>query len=73
MTDTLATGRLSTRTKLIYGVGDMGNAVVNSAVQFFLPLIFFALALPLLIWYPITRTSHAEMRRKLEAAADSIL
>jgi GPH family glycoside/pentoside/hexuronide:cation symporter len=31
------------------------------------PLIFFALALPLLIWYPITRSSHAEMRRKLEA------
>ena len=31
------------------------------------PLIFFALALPLLIGYPITRASHAEMRRKLEA------
>jgi GPH family glycoside/pentoside/hexuronide:cation symporter len=31
------------------------------------PLIFFALALPLLIWYPITRSSHAEMQRKLEA------
>jgi glycoside/pentoside/hexuronide:cation symporter, GPH family len=31
------------------------------------PLIFFALALPLLIWYPITRSSHAEMRGKLEA------
>jgi GPH family glycoside/pentoside/hexuronide:cation symporter len=30
------------------------------------PLIFFALALPLLIWYPITRASHAEMRRELE-------
>lgn len=30
------------------------------------PLIFFALALPLLIWYPITRRSHAEMRRRLE-------
>lgn len=31
------------------------------------PLLFFALALPLLIWYPITRQSHAELRRKLEA------
>lgn len=29
------------------------------------PLVFFALALPLLIWYPITRASHAEMRRRL--------
>ena len=28
--------QLSTRAKLIYGVGDIGNAVVNSAVQFFL-------------------------------------
>ena len=31
------------------------------------PAIFFALALPLLIWYPITRASHAQMRRELEA------
>jgi GPH family glycoside/pentoside/hexuronide:cation symporter len=31
------------------------------------PLLFFALALPLLIRYPITRQSHAELRRKLEA------
>jgi len=29
------------------------------------PLVFFALALPLLIWFPITRASHAEMRRRL--------
>ena len=29
------------------------------------PLVFFALALPLLIWYPITRASHGEMRRRL--------
>lgn len=28
--------RLSWRTRLLYGVGDIGNAVVNSAVQFFL-------------------------------------
>jgi len=29
------------------------------------PLVFFALALPLLIWYPITRASHGEVRRRL--------
>ena len=28
--------RLKWTTKLIYGVGDVGNAVVNSAIQFFL-------------------------------------
>lgn len=32
--------RLPVWTKLIYGVGDVGNAVVNSAVQFFL-MIFY--------------------------------
>ena len=32
--------KLSTRTKLLYGVGDVGNAVVNSAVQFFLMLFY---------------------------------
>jgi GPH family glycoside/pentoside/hexuronide:cation symporter len=30
------------------------------------PALFFVVALPLLIWYPITRASHAEMRRRLE-------
>jgi GPH family glycoside/pentoside/hexuronide:cation symporter len=29
-------GKLPTRTKLFYGVGDVGNATVNSAIQFFL-------------------------------------
>jgi hypothetical protein len=32
--------RLRWTTKLIYGVGDVGNAVVNSAIQFFL-MIFY--------------------------------
>ena len=32
--------RLKPTTKLLYGVGDVGNAVVNSAIQFFL-LIFY--------------------------------
>jgi glycoside/pentoside/hexuronide:cation symporter, GPH family len=32
--------RLPIRTKLFYGIGDVGNALVNSAVQFFL-LIFY--------------------------------
>jgi GPH family glycoside/pentoside/hexuronide:cation symporter len=31
------------------------------------PLVVLALALPLLIRYPITRKSHAELRQKLEA------
>ena len=30
------TEKLSVKTKLVYGVGDIGNAVVNSAIQFFL-------------------------------------
>jgi len=30
------TGKLPKRTKLFYGIGDLGNAVVNSAIQFFL-------------------------------------
>jgi len=30
------TGKLSTRTKIFYGIGDLGNALVNSAIQFFL-------------------------------------
>lgn len=30
------TGKLRTRTKVFYGIGDLGNAVVNSAIQFFL-------------------------------------
>ena len=37
-----------------------------------IPLIFFALALPLLIWYPITRASHAEMRRELEGREEAV-
>ncbi len=28
--------KLPTRTKIFYGIGDLGNAVVNSAIQFFL-------------------------------------
>jgi GPH family glycoside/pentoside/hexuronide:cation symporter len=43
--------RLSARTKLFYGVGDIGNALVNSAIQFFL-LIFYtdaALLAPALV------------------------
>ena len=31
------------------------------------PLVLFAVALPLLVWYPITRKSHAELLRRLEA------
>jgi len=30
------TGKLPRKTKVFYGIGDLGNAVVNSAIQFFL-------------------------------------
>jgi GPH family glycoside/pentoside/hexuronide:cation symporter len=36
MADGQASGKLPARTKFFYGVGDLGNATVNSAVQFFL-------------------------------------
>lgn len=32
-----------------------------------IPLLFFALSLPLLIWYPITRAKHAEIRAQLDS------
>ena len=34
-----------------------------------LPAIVLSVALPLLIWYPITRVTHAEVLKKLEAQA----
>ena len=33
-----------------------------------IPSVAIILSLPLLIWYPITRKSHAELRKRLEAA-----
>jgi GPH family glycoside/pentoside/hexuronide:cation symporter len=39
MVGATATGKLTARTKLFYGVGDVGNAMVNSAISFFL-LVF---------------------------------
>jgi Na+/melibiose symporter-like transporter len=32
-----------------------------------IPAIVILITLPLLIWYPITRKKHAEIRAKLEA------
>ena len=48
MADT--TRKLRTRTKLFYGIGDLGNALVNSAIQFFLMKFYTdaALILPAL-------------------------
>ena len=40
MTQPSPNAKLSRKTKLFYGIGDLGNAVVNSAIQFFL-LIFY--------------------------------
>ena len=37
--------KLKWTTKLIYGVGDVGNAVVNSAIQFFLMIFYTDAAL----------------------------
>jgi len=44
------TSKLRTRTKLFYGIGDLGNALVNSAIQFFLMKFYTdaALILPAL-------------------------
>ncbi len=46
----ITAGKLPARTKLLYGVGDVGNAVVNSAIQFFLMKFYTdgALILPAL-------------------------
>ncbi len=48
MSDT--TGKVRTRSKVFYGIGDLGNAVVNSAIQFFLMKFYTdgALILPAL-------------------------
>ncbi len=40
MTEPSTEGKLSAKTKLVYGIGDVGNAMVNSAIQFFL-LVFY--------------------------------
>ena len=36
MSSAVSTDKLSRKTKFFYGIGDLGNAVVNSAIQFFL-------------------------------------
>ena len=50
MTRTNQSDRLSRKTKIFYGIGDIGNAVVNSAIQFFLMKFYTdgALILPAL-------------------------
>lgn len=45
MAVTPPSSRLSRRTKLFYGAGDIGNALVNSAVQFFLVIYYTDAAL----------------------------
>lgn len=37
------------------------------------PLLIFLVALPLLLWYPITRAAHAEVVKKLEAREAAII
>jgi Na+/melibiose symporter-like transporter len=45
MQELTTTSRLPLRTKLFYGVGDIGNALVNSAIQFFLMIFYTDTAL----------------------------
>ena len=45
MADTQPSDKLSVKTKLLYGVGDIGNAIVNSAIQFFLMIFYTDAAL----------------------------
>jgi glycoside/pentoside/hexuronide:cation symporter, GPH family len=45
MAATLSSSQLTRRTKLFYGTGDIGNALVNSAVQFFLVIFYTDAAL----------------------------
>jgi len=51
MTEKPETKPLSRKTKFFYGIGDLGNAVVNSAIQFFLMKFYTdgALILPALV------------------------
>jgi GPH family glycoside/pentoside/hexuronide:cation symporter len=50
MAESNTTSKLTSRTKLFYGIGDLGNAAVNSAIQFFLMKFYTdaALVLPAL-------------------------
>lgn len=45
MSVSTSTTKLKTRTKWFYGIGDIGNATVNSAVQFFQMIFFTDVAL----------------------------
>jgi glycoside/pentoside/hexuronide:cation symporter, GPH family len=45
MASTQKSDRLPVKTKLLYGVGDIGNAIVNSAIQFFLMIFYTDAAL----------------------------
>ena len=67
-------GKLPTRIKLFYGVGDVGNALVNSALQFFL-MIFYtdaALLAPAL-WSAGDLLTGPQLARVRECANDKCL
>ncbi len=49
---TLSADKLPVRTKLLYGIGDAGNAIINSAVQFFL-LVFNIAFVPAVTWWRV--------------------
>jgi GPH family glycoside/pentoside/hexuronide:cation symporter len=59
---------------MLTGFGYVANVVQNArslfGIRLFfgpIPAIVMLVMLPLLIWYPITRKKHAEIRRKLES------
>ena len=55
--------------KYVPNVEQSGDTLLGIRLFFGpIPLILFALAVPLLVRFPITRTRHAEMRRKLETS-----
>jgi len=45
MSEPPSSDKLAVKTKLLYGVGDVGNALVNSAIQFFLMIFYTDAAL----------------------------
>ncbi len=62
---------------VLTGFGYVANvqqtALARLGIRLFfgpLPAVLILLALPLLIWYPITRHSHAEVQRRLQLAGE---
>lgn len=61
MENSPATDKLSVRTKLLYGIGDAGNAIINSAVQFSL-MVFYTIDFAMWLFL---KQGHRFPRRRL--------